>query len=173
MWEQFSLSIVGFVSNSFCYGMRYCCYGFFSCLEFLFFSRPLAVWCWFLPWRRKVPCDVILIEITAGADVCGEDGFELHVCNFWVLSVGWTLSPILQNRSQFDDLEIFQFICGDFEMFGQQKYFDKRCLHDLCTWCAHVLLLFALACVLLGIIQMNTSSTCSSKIVLRAKASAA
>ena len=115
MWEQFSLSIVGFVSNSFCYGMRYCCYGFFSCLEFLFFSRPLAVWCWFLPWRRKVPCDVILIEITAGADVCGEDGFELHVCNFWFLSFGWTLSPIFQNGSQFYDQEIFQCICGDFD----------------------------------------------------------
>ena len=115
MWEQFSLSIVGFVSNSFCYGMRYCCYVFFSCLEFLFFSRPLAVWCWFLPLRWKVPCDVILIEITAGADVCGEDGFELHVGNFWVLSFGWTLSPIFQNGSQFDDQEIFQIICGDFD----------------------------------------------------------
>ena len=115
MWEQFSLSIVGFVSNSFCYVSRYCCYVFFSCLEFLFVSRPLAVWCWFLPWRRKVPCDAILIEITVGADVCGEDGFELHVCNFWVPSFGWTLSPIFQNGSQFDDQEIFQFICGDFD----------------------------------------------------------
>ena len=55
----------------------------------------------------------------------------------------------------------------------QQKYFDKRCLQDLCTWCACVLLFFALACVLLGTMQMNTSSTCSSKIVLQAKASAA
>ena len=156
-----------------CWCESNCCYVFFSCLEFLFFSRSLAVWCWFLPWRRKVPCDVILIEITAGADVCGEDGFELHVCNFWVLSFGWALSPIFQNGLQFDDLEISQFICGDFEMFGQQKYFDKRCLQDLCTCCACVLLLFALAFVLLDIMQMNTSSTCSSKIVLQAKASAA
>ena len=172
MWEQFSLSTEGLDSNSFCYVPMHCCYVFFSCLEFLLFSRPLAVRC------QKVHCDVILIEITAGADVStytrgGQDGFALHVCIFWVLSFGWTLSPIFQNGSQFDDLEISQFICGDFEMFGQQKYFDKRCLHDLCTWCARVLLLFALACVLLGIIQMNTSSTCSSKIVLQAKASAA
>ena len=115
MWEQFSLSIVGFVSNSFCYVSRYCCYVFSSCLEFFFFSRPQAVWCWFPPWRWKVPSDVILIEITAGADVCGEDGFELHVCNIWVLSFGWTLSPIFQNGSQFYDQEIFQFICGDFD----------------------------------------------------------
>ena len=170
MWEQFSLSIVGFVSNSFCYVSRYCWYVFFSCLEFLLCSRPLAVWCWFLPWRQKVPCDVILIEITAGADVCGEDGFELHVCNFWVFSF-WL--NFISDFSKWIAVWWSRDIPVYLWRLWQQKYFDKRCLQDLCTWCACVLLFFALACVLLGIMQMNTSSTCSSKIVLQAKASAA